>query len=198
MDFQKKFANAALIMKTAVINAKTALAGLAISYKVGGKTKVREMINDFLEYFISSFNDAGVLSLGVIVDFLKSPKLIPAIKTVVEVGHQMETAVREDAELQEALRNIRNLFKILDDSTVYGKDANGIPNNVTLIIDPTDEKGNIRAAGDIKKEFDERIAKMKKDEEEKQNRLVKEARSEKFSKLLKDGTSIEEALKQIQ
>jgi len=110
--FMKKLGFWMKEIKNFVIKTRMYIAGLSIAYNSGGRKYIREVINDFLRCFISSYEDSIKLGYNLIEDFLKSPELIPALRIFKRLQQELCNVIEDDIIL---LDNCKEAEEILRD-----------------------------------------------------------------------------------
>jgi len=98
-------------IKSFVIKARMYIAGFSMVYNSGGRKYIREVINDFLRYFSSSYEDSVKLGYNLIEDFIKSPELIPALRIFKKIQRELMHVIEDDKLLLDNCKTAEEIMR---------------------------------------------------------------------------------------
>jgi len=153
--FMKKLATWMKEIKKSVIKARMYIAGIIMAYNSGGRKFIREVINDSLRYFTSSYEDALKIGYNLIEDVFKSPELIPALRIYKKLQHEFMHIIEDDRLL---LDNCKAADEIMRDDPRQVKTVviNGhtIPANARYCWNLRKEDGTLKSKDELEKDYE--------------------------------------------
>jgi len=153
--FMKKLESWMKEIKNSVIKARIFIAGFSMLYNSGGRKYIREVINDSLRYFTSSYEDALKMGYNLIEDILKSPELIPALRIYKKLQHEFMHIIEDDRLL---LDNCKEIEEIMLDDPRQRKTVviNGhtIPANARYCWKLRKDDGTLKSKNELEEDFE--------------------------------------------
>jgi hypothetical protein len=142
-------------IKNSVIKARIFIAGFSMLYNSGGRKYIREIINDALRYFTSSYEDTLKMGYNLIEDFFKSPELIPALRILKKLQHEFKHIIEDDKLF---LDNCKEIEEIMLDDPRKRKTVviNGytIPANAHHCWNLRKEDGTLKSKKELEEDFE--------------------------------------------